>query len=177
MTTHSPRPAVAADLPQVGAARRSRALGWILMALVPGVGASVAMSVLVVQRDKSGALVLSVILGIVAILLNLSSAALSERLFQMWVLPGRGITVTAVRTSPYGKRGSYAYTVLGGKTHSYSRQSYAAEIEICYRPDDPAANVGLYPVFTRVVVTFGALLLWGVTLGLIVLMIFLGAKV
>ncbi|MEU8619830.1 hypothetical protein [Streptomyces sp. NPDC048623] len=175
VTTRSLRPAAPAeDLPQIGTARKARALGWILLALVPGVGATVATSVLVVRAGEPGALPLSVVLGIVAVLLNLCSGMLTERIFQMWVLPRRGITVMAVRNNSYGKTGFYEYTDLSGMTYNHTRQAYASEIEICYHPDNPAENVGVYPVFTRVVITFGALLLWGVTLGLCTLMILLG---
>ncbi|MDI9832564.1 hypothetical protein [Streptomyces sp. KAU_LT] len=55
----------------------------------------------------------------------------------------RGITVMAVRTTSYGKRGTYEYTDPSGTTHSYFREASASEIEVSYHPDDPAESVGV----------------------------------
>jgi hypothetical protein len=116
-------------------------------------------------------LLLAVPMGIVTVLFNVTSGVAAQRATKMWLLPWRGITVMAVRTSPYGKRGIYEYTDPSGKTHSYYRDAYASEIEICYHPDDPAESVGVYPVFMRVLATLGALVLWAVTAGLVFLAI------
>jgi hypothetical protein len=169
---HTPRP----PQPEVSAGQRTRAMGWILLALGPGLGAFMAMSVLVVVNGEPSALIPSVLLGIVAVLLNLVSAVAAERSVQMWLLPRRGITVMAVRTSPYGKSGTYRYTDQSGKTHSFSRQAYASEIEVSYHPDNPSASVGVYLVHMRVLATLGALALWGAMLGLIYLMILTGRQ-
>ncbi|MEU7012424.1 hypothetical protein [Streptomyces sp. NPDC046385] len=89
----------------------------------------------------------------------------------------RGITVTAVRTSPYGKSGVYAYTDRNGVSHTYARQGYASRIEISYRPDDPGVAVGVYPVVVRVLVALGSLALWAATIGVICLVGVMGGSV
>ncbi|MET9953958.1 hypothetical protein ABZ135_20730 [Streptomyces sp. NPDC006339] len=161
----------------LSAGEKARGLAWALTALGPGLAGLIAMSVLVVVNDGPSALVLSVILGIVAILLNLFSAYTMERAFQMWWLPRRGITVMAVRTSPYGKSGTYTYTDASGTTHSYFRQAYASEIEISYSPHAPGTAVGVYPPFVRVLVALVSLILWAATLGLVYLMILMGQNI
>ncbi|MFF4012727.1 hypothetical protein [Streptomyces sp. NPDC001717] len=161
----------------VSAGEKAKGLAWAVVALGPGLGALIAMSVLVVIRGEPGALVLSVLMGIVALLFNVVSAVTMERGYQMWRLPRYGITVTAVRTSPFGKSGTYQYTDQSGASHNYSRQAYASEIEISYHPDDPGTNVGVYPVVVRVLVTLSSLLLWGATISLIYLMILMGRNV
>ncbi|MFF0432233.1 hypothetical protein ACFYU9_08435 [Streptomyces sp. NPDC004327] len=173
VTTRSLRPPRTPE-GTVSAGVRARGVVWAVLGLGPGLGALITMSVLVVKHGEPGALILSLPLGFVAILLNVLSTAATEGNFRMWVLPRRGITVMAVRTSPYGKSGTYEYTDRNGVTHRYYRQAYASEVEISYLPDSPAMSVGVYPVFTRVVVALGALLLWAATIGLVVAMIYMG---
>ncbi|MFF9867913.1 hypothetical protein ACF1G0_21240 [Streptomyces sp. NPDC013953] len=98
------------------------------------------MSVLVVLNGEAGALVLAVILGIVALLLNICSAFTLEPAFHMWWLPERGITVMAVRTSPYGTSGDYTYTDAGGTSHSSYRQAYASEMRSATTRTTPAGR-------------------------------------
>ncbi|GAA3395829.1 hypothetical protein [Streptomyces roseoviridis] len=163
--------------PALSAGEKARGLGWALLALGPGLAGFITMSVLVVVNGEPGALILSFMVGVVAILLNLVSAYTLERAFLMWWLPARGITVMAVRTSPYGKSGTYRYTDPSGKTHSYSRQAYASEIEISYSPSAPGTSIGVYPAFVRVLVALVSLTLWAATLGLLYLMILMGQNV
>jgi hypothetical protein len=151
----------------VSAGAQARAGVWLLVTLVPGLATLVGTSVLFVMHGEPGMLLLAVPMGIVTVLFNATSGVTAQRATKMWLLPWRGITVMAVRTSPYGKRGIYEYTDPSGKTHSYYRDAYASEIEICYHPDDPAESVGVYPVYMRVLATLGALVLWAVTAGLI----------
>lgn len=157
--------------------------GWalppvgVVAVLAPGVGAFVAMSAGVVLHGEPAALVLSVLLGVVVIVLNLSSVASADRAIQMWRLPRRGVTVTAVRTSPYGRSGTYAYTDAGGASHSYQRKARAGEIEVSYHPKDPGRVVGVYPGFVRVLVALGSLVLWAGTLGLAYAMLLMGLTI
>ncbi|MFF5972078.1 hypothetical protein ACFY7C_11210 [Streptomyces sp. NPDC012769] len=176
VTTRSLRTPTAPRTP-LSTGEKARGLGWGLAAFGPGLTGLIAMSVLVVANGEPGALVLSVILGVVAILLNLFSVYTMERAFQMWWLLRRGITVMAVRTSPYGKSGTYTYTDATGRTYSYFRQAYASEIEICYHPDAPGTAVGVYPPFVRVLVALVSLILWAATLGLVYLMILMGQNI
>ncbi|MEU6877118.1 hypothetical protein [Streptomyces sp. NPDC046712] len=132
------------------------------------------MSVLVVVGGEPGALVLSVLMGIVVLPFNVVSAYSMERAYLMWRLPSRGITVMAVRTSPHGKSGTYEYTDRSGASHSYYRQAYASAIEISYDPDAPGTVIGVYPVAARVLVTLLSLGLWAGTIGLAALMILMG---
>ncbi|GAA2801627.1 hypothetical protein [Streptomyces showdoensis] len=156
------------------AGARRRGPGWILAGLGPSVAAVVGTGALVVVRDEPTALVLTALLGVVVVLLNLASAATTERGFQMWVLPRRGVTVTAERTSPYGKSGVYRYTDPSGTSHTYSRQAYASRIRISHHPDDPRLAVGVYPVVVRVLAALGSLALWAATAGLVYLMFRMG---
>ncbi|MER7515729.1 hypothetical protein [Streptomyces sp. NPDC126499] len=164
---HTPSP----PQPALSTGEKARGLGWALLALGPGLAGLVTMSVLVVADGEPGALVFSFILGIVAIVLNLLSAYTLERAVLMWWLPRRGITVMAVRTSPYGKSGTYTYTDASGQTHTHDRQAYAREVEISYSPSDPGRSVGVYPAFVRVLVALLSLILWAATLGLVYLMV------
>ncbi|MFI1809722.1 hypothetical protein ACH414_05190 [Streptomyces sp. NPDC020422] len=157
--------------------------GWglppagVLAVLAPGVGAFLAMSVLVVLRGEPAALVLAFLLGIAVVVLNLSSVAAADRAIQMWRLPRRGVTVTAVRTGPYGRSGTYAYTDGCGTVHGYRRNSYADEVRISFHPKAPGRAVGVYPGPVRVLVALGALVLWAATGGLGCAMVFLGLSV
>ncbi|MFE5296915.1 hypothetical protein [Streptomyces sp. NPDC056632] len=163
--------------PAISAGHKARGLAWAALALGPGLAAFIAMSVLVVVNDEPGALVLSLLMGLVVIVLNVLSGYTADRAVQMSLLPRRGITVMAVRTSPYGKSGTYAFTDRDGTTHHYFRQAYASEIEISYHPDNPLTVVGVYPVFVRVLVALSSLVLWAATIGVICLMILVGLNV
>ncbi|MFG3345281.1 hypothetical protein ACGF1Z_09475 [Streptomyces sp. NPDC048018] len=167
------------DGPQatVGAGRQVRGLGWVALSLGPGLAAFLATSVLVVVNGEPEALVVSFLLGLVVIVLNLLSGYTADRALQMALLPRRGITVMAVRTRPYGKSGTYAFTDRDGITHHYFRQAYASEVEVAYHPDDPVTKVGVYPVFVRVLVALSSLVLWAATAGLVWLMILMGRNV
>ncbi|MFD7262684.1 hypothetical protein [Streptomyces sp. NPDC059874] len=173
VTTRSLRP----PRTPLSAGEKAKGLAWAVVAFGPGLTGLIAMSALVIMRGEPGALVLSVLLGIVALLLNVVSAVTMERGYQMWRLPRYGITVMAVRTSPFGKSGTYQYTDQSGASHNYSRRAYASEIEISYHPDDPGTNVGVHPVFDRVLVALSSLILWGATIGLTYLMIVMGRAV
>ncbi|MFD7389297.1 hypothetical protein ACFV46_12605 [Streptomyces sp. NPDC059852] len=95
------------------------------------------------MHGEPGFLLLSIPMGLVNVLLNITSAVTTERVAKMCLLPMRGITVMAVRTTSYGKRGTYEYTDPSGTTRSYFREASASEIEVCYHPDDPAESVGV----------------------------------
>ncbi|MGW6395382.1 hypothetical protein ACWFR1_33915 [Streptomyces sp. NPDC055103] len=151
----------------VSTGAKVRAGIWLLFTLGPGLATLIGTSVLFVMHGEPGFLLLAIPMGIVTVLFNAASGAATERATKMWLLPRRGTTVMAVRTSPYGKSGKYTYTDQSGTSHSYYRDAYAGEIEICYHPDDPAESVGVYPVYMRVLATLGALFLWAVTAGLI----------
>ncbi|MFI0990510.1 hypothetical protein [Streptomyces exfoliatus] len=147
--------------------QQARTAVWLMLAVVPGLATLIVTSVLFVMHGQAGMLILAIPMGIVTVFLNLASATAGERVLQMWLLPRRGITVMAVRSSPYGKSGKYEYTDPSGTTHSYYRDASASQIEISYHPDDPGQPVGVYPPSTRVLATIGTLLLWAVTAGLI----------
>ncbi|MBW5483794.1 hypothetical protein [Streptomyces bambusae] len=153
--------------PPISAGQKARGLAWVLVALGPGLASLIVTSVLFVLHGEAGMLILAIPMGLVSVFLNLASAAAAERSLQMWLLPWRGITVMAVRTSPYGKSGKYEYTDSSGTLHSYYRDAYASRIEISYHPENPGNPVGVYPVFTRVVVALGTLILCAVTAGVI----------
>ncbi|MFH8799002.1 hypothetical protein ACH4F6_05285 [Streptomyces sp. NPDC017936] len=141
-----------------------------LVGLGPGLATLIVTSVLFVLRGEAGMLILAIPMGLVIVFLNFASAATTEQILRMWLLPRRGITVMAVRTSPYGTSGKYEYTDPSGQTHSYSRNASANEIEISYHPDRPGHPVGVHPPFTRVAATIGTLVLWAVTAGLVFVM-------
>ncbi|WP_327260774.1 hypothetical protein OG444_04030 [Streptomyces sp. NBC_01232] len=155
--------------PSVSTGEKAKGIAWLLLALGPGLVTLIVTGVLVVMHGDAGMLILAVPMGLLTVFLNLASAVAAERTLQMWLLPRRGITVVAVRTSPYGKSGNYEYTDPSGQTHSYCRDAYASQIEISYHPDRPGSPIGVYPPSTRVAATIGTLLLWVVTAGLIFL--------
>ena len=158
-------------------AHRARGPVWAVLALGPGLAAFAAMSGLVVAKGRPSVLVVAVLLGIVVVLLNLTGAASAERAVQMWLLPRRGVTVTAVRNSPYGKNGVYEYRDASGVTRTYLRQSSAREVKVSYRPDRPDVAVGVYTAAVRVLVALGSLVLWAGTVGVAVAMITMGSIV
>ncbi|MEV4949766.1 hypothetical protein [Streptomyces sp. NPDC053755] len=147
--------------------QQARTTAWLLLAVVPGLATLIVTSVLYVMHAEAGMLILSIPMGIVTVFLNLASATAGERVLQMWLFPRRGITVVAVRSSPYGTSGTYEYTDPSGTTHRYHRSASAGRIEVSYHPDDPGQAVGVYPPSTRVLAAIGTLLLWAVTAGLI----------
>ncbi|MFD8633510.1 hypothetical protein [Streptomyces sp. NPDC059533] len=165
------------DGPLTGNGRKARGLAWAAVALGPGLTALVTMSALVVTNGQPAALVLAALMGVIALILNIISTYTTERGYLMWRLPRHGITVTAVRTRPGGKSGTYRYTDHSGASRLFHRQAHAPEIEISYDPNAPGTNVGVHPVPVRVLVALSSLLLWGATTGLIWLMIHIGRTI
>ncbi|MFE2328382.1 hypothetical protein ACFXD5_31500 [Streptomyces sp. NPDC059385] len=135
------------------------------------------MSLLVVINGQPAALILAALIGAMTLILNIISAYTLERGYLMWRLPRHGTTVTAVRTRPGGKAGTYRYTDHSGTSHLHHRQAYAPEIKISYDPNAPDTNVGVYPAPVRVLVALSSLLLWAATTGLIRLMIHIGRTI
>ena len=166
VTTRSLRPEPTPRTP-ASAGAVARGVFWIVVSLGPGLATLIGTSALFVAHGEPGFLLLSIPMGIVTVLFNITSAATTERVTKMWLLPRRGITVMAVRTNPPGRKGVYAYTDPRGETHRYDRDASAHEIEIAYHPDDPTDRVGVYPVYVRVFASLGTLLLWAATAGLV----------
>ncbi|WMX47166.1 hypothetical protein [Streptomyces roseicoloratus] len=156
--------------------RRVRTTGWIVTALGPAVVAFAATSALLVASGRTALLLTATIVGVVAVLLNLCSAAVTTSVVDLWVLPRRGVTVTAVRStpSPYGTPGFYVYRDRDGRTHHYLRRSTSSEVEVGYDPRNPVRHAGVYPLPLRLLATLSAVLLWALTAGVVVALMLIG---